>query len=129
MKIKRQIGRFILISGFTTIIDFMILMMATELLGVNYLLSNIFSFAISATTNFILSTKFVFEVNNNATHTANFITFIVLSFIGLLFNQFILWILTAKFGIFYIISKAAATGIVMFWNFISKKLFFEKMKI
>lgn len=129
MQIKKQIGRFVLISGFTTVIDFMILMIATELLGVNYLLSNIFSFVISATMNFILSTKFVFSINNNATHTANFIAFIGLSFIGLLFNQFILWTLTAKFGIFYIISKAVATGIVMFWNFISKKLFFEKLKI
>lgn len=129
MEIKRQIGRFVLISGSTTIIDFVILITETELFSINYLLSNIFSFVISATINYVLSTKFVFKINNNATQMTNFITFIGLSFIGLLFNQLILWILTAKLGIFYIISKAVATGTVMLWNFISKKIFFEKWSV
>jgi putative flippase GtrA len=50
----------------------------------------------------------------------------LLSVIGLGINQLIMWVLVDKAGIFYMISKIAATIVVSVYNFITRKIFLEK---
>ena len=49
-----------------------------------------------------------------------------MSIIGLGLNQLVMWIATDLFHIYYILSKIGATGIVMVYNFVSRKLVLEK---
>ena len=56
----------------------------------------------------------------------NFSLFIVLSVIGLGINQLLMWIGVEILGIYYMISKIIATGIVMLYNFITRKVILEK---
>lgn len=120
-----QILRFLIIGGSTTLIDFLILVFATEICGIPYFISNIFSFTISLIVNYFLSIRYVFDIKNNHKHSKNTIMFFLLSIIGLFLNQGILVVLTNYFGMFYIISKIFAVLVVMTWNFVSKKLYFE----
>jgi putative flippase GtrA len=70
--------------------------------------------------------KFVFTRRDDISKKKEFIVFLILSIVGLLINQAMMWIMVDKLLIYYMISKIIVTGIVMIWNFISRKIFLEK---
>ena len=55
-----------------------------------------------------------------------FIIFVILSVIGLLINNSILYLLTTYTEVYYLLLKALATLVVMIYNFITRKIFLEK---
>ena len=72
--------------------------------------------------------KYVFAHREEMSSLKEFTVFLVLSLIGLVFNQIIMWIGTGILGtdsIAVTIVKAVATGVVMVWNFISRKIFLD----
>ena len=78
----KQIVKFGFTGGISFIVDYSVLVFLTEILGLNYLVSNCLSFIISVIMNYILSMKFVFKSVNNS-KVFDFIIFIVLSVVGL----------------------------------------------
>lgn len=124
-KLLKQIFRFIIVGGIATVIDFVFLYIFKEFLNFNVIISNTLSFIISVIYNYIASIKWVFDVNDNKNNKIQFILFIVLSVIGLLINNVILYLLTDKLNIYYLISKIIATLFVMVFNFITRKMFLE----
>lgn len=121
----KQIVKFGFTGGISFIVDYSVLVFLTEILGLNYLVSNCLSFIISVIVNYILSIKFVFKsVNNNKVF--DFIIFVVLSVVGLGLNSLIMFIYTNYIGIHYMISKIGATGVVMVFNFVSRKVVYER---
>lgn len=121
----KQIVKFGFTGGISFIVDYSVLVFLTEVLGLNYLVSNCLSFIISVIVNYILSMKFVFKsVNNNKVF--DFIVFIILSAVGLGLNSLIMFICTDYIGIYYMISKIGATGVVMIFNFVSRKVVYER---
>ena len=97
----------------------------TELIGINYLISSAISFSISVIFNYIASIKFVFDIGHKQTYK-DVILFIVLSIIGLLINQIIMFLGVENLSLNYMITKIGATAIVMVYNFITRKIFIEK---
>lgn len=122
----KQIIRFLFVGGSAFVVDFALLWVFTDLIGINYLISNCLSFSISVIYNYILSVVWVFDVDKDRNKTTEFVTFIVLSVIGLGINQLIYWACVEFFRIHYLISKIGATAVVMVYNFITRKLFLEK---
>ena len=127
-RIVIQILNFVIIGGFTTLVDLCVLIFTTERLNIPYFISNLLSFSISLSINYFLSMRFVFVVNNRQSKKDG-LMFAVLSILGLVLNQSILVILTHYFGLFYGYSKIIAIFVVMVWNFVSKKLYFERRSI
>ena len=85
-----------------------------------------------------MSMKFVFERKENADKRKEFVTFAILSVIGLGINELIIYgcvdgiylnsaALQEQFGLGLAkqAGKIIATGIVMIYNFISRKIFIE----
>lgn len=124
-KLLLQIFKFIIVGGTATVIDFVVLFILKEFIGLNEIVANTISFTVSVIYNYIASVKWVFDVDQDKNKSKQFITFIIFSIIGLLINNLILWICIDKLSIYYLIGKAIATGIVMVFNFITRKMFLE----
>ena len=124
----QQITRFAVVGGSAFLIDYGIMILLTELCGINYLISSAISFTVSVIYNYLLSVHWVFNVTEDRSQKQDFAVFIVLSVIGLGINQLIMWVCVDKLQIFYMISKIGATAIVMVYNFITRKIFLENGK-
>lgn len=150
-KLIKQIMKFGIVGIICFLIDYAVLFVCKEFLNIPYLTSSVISFTVSVVVNYILSVKFVFATKEDANKTKEFVVFVVLSLIGLGINQIIMWFgveilirgMLAKYyttlalGVWYSIVgfvirydymfvKIIATGIVMVYNFISRKLVLEK---
>lgn len=124
-KLVNKIIRFSIVGGIATIIDFACLFIFKEFLNFNVILANTLSFIISVTYNYIASITWVFDTNKNKNKKVQFVLFVIFSIVGLIINNIILYILTDKLNIYYLISKVVATMIVMIFNFITRKKFLE----
>ena len=120
-----QITKFGCTGGISFVVDYSVLIFLTEILELNYLVANCLSFIISVIVNYTLSMKFVFK-SVNKSKVFDFIIFIILSVVGLGLNSLIMFICTDYIGVHYTISKIGATGIVMVFNFISRKIVYER---
>ena len=134
-----QILKFGIVGFICFFIDFGITVGLANIFGVHYLISKFLGFVISAVVNYILSIKFVFTQKKEMNKNKEFIGFIVLSAIGLLINEIVMFVcidVIYKNTAFLqdmindewmvSISSVIATGIVMVYNFISRKIFFER---
>ncbi len=108
------------------IIDFATLHLLTDYAKLHYLISAAFAFTVSVVVNYLLSVKFVFNVDPDLDKKRNFILFVFFSVIGLVLTEILMWIGVDKLAFNYMIVKIGATAIVMVFNFITRKLFLEK---
>lgn len=96
-------------------------------------------FTVSVIVNYILSFKFVFERKEDMNRKAEFVAFVILSVIGGLINQGLIYVGTEMVynnvtwlqqlmgeNLAYTSTKVMATAIVMVYNFITRKIFLEK---
>lgn len=124
-KLIDQILKFGVVGGLAFLIDYGLLYVLTEFVGIHYLISSVISFTVSLIFNYILSIKWVFDVTKK--QTAKEITiFVILSVIGLGINQVVMYVGSDLLHIYYMLTKIVATAIVMVWNFITRKIFIEK---
>jgi putative flippase GtrA len=104
-------------------VDIGLFVMIIRVLNVPWLYASTISFAIATLVNYILSIRHVFESQTRyARHHELTLVFLV-SGIGLLLNQLILYALFAMACLNILFSKIAATGLVFFWNFSARQKF------
>lgn len=140
-----QIIKFALVGGTSFVIDFVITLIVSALMrqfGTSTetaaLVGSIFGFCISLIYNYILSMKFVFERKDDMDRTVEFLIFTALSVFGLLINSAIMYfgVVACKSIMPQFVNdnpnlatsgvKIVATGVVMVYNFVSRKLALEK---
>ena len=120
-----QIFKFGIVGGIAFLIDYFLLFCCKEFIGLSVLLSAAIAFTVSVIYNYIASVKWVFDVNKEKSAKKNFVIFIILSIIGLIITEIIMWIGSDIMKINYLIVKIIATSIVMVFNFITRKMFLE----
>lgn len=136
----KQLLRFGVVGVICTIIDFGLYTIC-NFLGVPYLISGIIGFSVSLIVNYILSMHFVFKRRNDISRRREFLVFVILSVIGLGIHELLLYIFV---DIWYagsawmqrmvgiraaeILAKVFATGVVMIFNFVTRKIFLEEKK-
>lgn len=138
-KLMDQILKFGIVGFLAFFIDFGLFKLLSSVFGVYYMVANFFSFTISLIFNYVMSMKFVFERKENADKRVEFVIFTILSAVGLLLNELIIY--GCVEGIYHNLpalhqrmsaswaetfGKIVATGIVMVYNFITRKIFLEK---
>lgn len=125
-KLLEQIMRFGIVGVIAFVIDYAVLLLLTEVVGIHYLVSSAVAFLVSVIFNYILSVAFVFETDKSRSKGTEFGLFAVMSAGGLGINQVVMWLLSDWLRIPYQLSKLVATGVVMVYNFITRKLFLER---
>ena len=97
----------------------------TEVFGVPYLISTTVGFIVSVIFNYFASMRYVFVHKEGLSRQKEFIIFIVLSVIGLILNDVLMWLFVDLITIDYRISKIGVTALVMVYNFITRKIFLD----
>ncbi len=120
-----QILKFGVVGGLAFLIDFGLLFVLTEFVHIHYFLSACISFSVSVIFNYIASIVWVFDVDKSKDKKSVFAIFIILSIAGLLINQLCMWLGVDIIHLHYMLVKIFATGIVMVFNFITRKKFME----
>lgn len=138
-KLMEQIIKFGIIGVISFLIDFAIFSLLNYALHVDYLIASFFGFVISVIFNYLMSMRYVFVRKDNADKRIEFLIFVALSGVGLGINELVIWgcvdgIYLHTAALMKLINrelaemagKIIATGIVMVYNFISRKIFLEK---
>ena len=115
-----EIIRFAIVGGASFVVDYALLYICTEWLGIHYLYSAAISFTVSVIVNYWLCVIFVFTGAGKQTGRQAAL-FIGSSIVGLGINQVCMWLFVEKFGLHYMLAKIGATLIVMFWNYVMKR--------
>ena len=120
--------KYFLVGGLSALADF-IIFAAFYYIIKNWFISGLISFCIATFLNYYLSIKFVFESGKRLRKSQEVFLVYLISFIGFLINQSILFLMIEKFNLNVYLSKIATTSIIFLWNFNGRKYFvFKKNK-
>lgn len=125
-KLIEQVMKFVIVGGLSFVLDFIIYYVLTNFFSVYYLTAGFFSFTLSLIFNYLMSMKFVFKSKDDLKKTHEFIIFVSLSVMGLGLNLLSLYILVDLFRMNDLIAKVLVAGIVMVFNFVTRKIFLEQ---
>lgn len=114
--------KFCVVGTFVTGLDFGMTFTYKEKLKLNPYLANALSFIVAVSLSFYLNRIWTFH-NNAIDVYAQLMRFTVVAAAGLGINTLSTWFFTEKRKYNFYFSKALATGIVIFWNFLMNMLF------
>lgn len=120
-----QLFRFLIVGIAVFLADYLFLIIFVEFFGLHYLLGSMLSFLIACSINYDISMRFVFRRRSNLTKRQSLVVFFVLSFIGLILTEFLMYMFVSWVGMQYYVAKIFVTVVVMLWNFVSKKVCLE----
>ena len=106
--------KFGLVGFIGLVIDFAITYLLKEKLKLNRYISNSAGFIVAASSNYIFNRFWTFN-SHNPEIASEFLSFIIVSIVGLLINNSCIFLFEKRFN-FYI-SKILAIGVTTFWNF------------
>lgn len=111
------------ISGATAFVcDFTVMVAATELLGIHYLISNVMGYSVGLVVSYTLNVKFVFDHRRyDHDKQREFIYFTTIVFVGLAISEGVVWIVTEYVDLHYTWSKLVSVLFVFLFNYFAKK--------
>lgn len=122
-QIDRKITHYFFVGFFAFIIDFIIFFLLYKNNYCDWFSASTISFLFSTFVNYFVSSKFVFLSSIRYSKFSEIILVFLVSSIGLVMNQFWLFIFIEKFSLNIIFSKITASGLVFLWNFYGRRKF------
>jgi putative flippase GtrA len=117
-----QFVRYGLVAVAAFTVDIGSLAAQVNILHIHYLVAAAFAFCLGLIVNFLLSTAWVFSAYQSRNRLFEFGIFAITGLVGLGLTEVLIWLFTAQFHLFYLISKLAAAFIVVIWNFAARKV-------
>ncbi|MDR1407731.1 MAG: GtrA family protein [Tannerella sp.] len=119
-----QFLRYSFAGGMAAAANFLFLMLFTDICGIYYLTSNVLSFIIGLTVNYVLCKKYVFTASFG-NGKVEFLIYGLIGLAGLLFDTGLMYFLTDTLHLYYMFSKIISTAIVLLWNFTARKFLYR----
>ena len=117
-----QLLRYFVSGGVAFVVDFSLLYILTEFVGLHYRLSTVIAFTVGLLITYLFSILWVFDSRRFKNAKLEITIFAFIGVVGLLLTSFFMWFFTDKLNVHYMLSKVFTTIIVFLWNFIMKKL-------
>ena len=114
--------KFCLVGVSGMAVDFGATWILKEKIKLNKYLANSTGFILAATSNYIWNRLWTFESTDSGI-TAEYLSFIGISIIGLVINNFVIYLLNDKLKLNFYLSKVFAIGVVTLWNFLMNFFF------
>lgn len=121
-----KVVSYFFVGGTAAVVDIAVFGILVKYFALPWFPVAIFSFVLATAVNYVLSIRYVFEsqVRFSRQHEVSLVFFV--SAIGLIFNQLFLWVFIEHWQIDEVISKVMASGMVFFWNYLSRRTFIFK---
>ena len=122
-----QFFRYIVVSGLSLFVDFVLLYLFTEFVGLNYLISAIIGYSFGMVVNYLLSIFWVFHTRKYKKKTMiEFTIFVIIGLLGLGLNELLLWFFTEIIMLYYLVSRLISAVIGYTWKFGVRKVILFK---
>jgi putative flippase GtrA len=115
-----KFGRFLLVGGFCTAIQYVLLILLKQTLLLPATAASTVGYLVSALMNYALSHSFTFR--SSAPHDRALPRFLLVGVVGLALNAAVVFIGTELIGVHYMIAQLAATAATLLWNFCANLL-------
>lgn len=114
--------KFCLVGFSGMVIDFGTTWVLKEKIKLNKYISNSTGFILAATSNYVWNRIWTFESTDSGIVT-EYLSFIGISIIGLVINNFVIYLLSDRLKMNFYLSKVFAIGVVTLWNFLMNFFF------
>ena len=119
---RTEFARYFWAGSLTFLTDFLVLVLLTEVAGINYLWSNLVAVSVGMMMSYLLCVKWVFVERRYNKVVFEFSLFVLTSIICLFLNEALLWLLVEFGHTHYLVAKIIVTAIVFVVNFVIKKM-------
>lgn len=117
-----QFFRYCFVGGLAFLVDYGLLYLLSDKVGLHYLLSASIAFIAGLVVNYLISTFWVFSESKYEDKRKEFAIFAIIGVIGLGLTEGLMWLFTDLAGLHYMLSKLITAALVLLWNFIARKL-------
>lgn len=118
---RSEPGKYVLAGSLAFAGDILVLYLCTELLGVHYLISNIFGYATGLCISYSLNIKWVFSYRRYSKVSLEFTIFNAIIIAGLGLSEALMYLSVDKFELHYLHAKVFASALVFLFNYTAKK--------
>lgn len=126
---SKQFIRNIIVGLIAFAIDFCLLWVFTEFLGIYYITSSIIASLCGGLANYTLATLWVFKKKKSKNQLLRLLLFTMIGACGLAFTTLLLWSFTEFVHFHYLFSKILAQFLVFICNFFARKYLLYESKI
>lgn len=121
-KLAHEFFSYLLVGGLAFIIDYGVLWLAHNPLGLHYLLATLLGFCAGLVTNYLLCITWVWR-GTNATTLRDFINFALIGVGGMALTALLMWLAVDLGHLAPELAKPFIAGIVLVWNFGLRRIF------
>ena len=118
--------RYVIVGGISFVVDYISLYIFYEYvfkdISIGIYISTCIAFLMCLVINYILSLIFVFISKENRNNVKVFVIFAIIGIIGLILTELGMYIGVDLLKVNYMIIKAVVAIIVLFWNYIGRRM-------
>ncbi len=127
-RLFRQFVSYFFVGGIAALTEWICYYFFDSVAGISYIISTILSFLIATAVNYALGKRTTFRDSKAELSKAKELASIyAVSAMGLLLNVILMFIFVQTMHLPGLLSKIISTGIVFFWNFLSRKFWVYKI--
>jgi putative flippase GtrA len=119
MVLLSQFSRFVLVGGFSTALQYLLLVLSVQAAGTDPVVASSVGYVLSALANYDLNYRLTFR--SRVPCLGGMLRFALVHAVGFLLNGAIMTAGTKGLALHYFVAQVLATIVVLFWNFFANR--------